>query len=195
MFVQIPDEAHATGEVAAYFAAQREFWGFLPNYAACFSTRPDVAQAWNALNGAVRGGMDRRRFEIATIAAARERRSTYCAVAHSKFLRDVCGDGATVQAIADDPTGGRLGEQDRAVFTFATKVARDPASVQQSDVDAVRSAGLSDAEVIDVVFAVAARLFFTTVLDGLGAQLDRETAEEFEPGLRDGMLVGRSPAT
>src|SRR5690606_35832521 len=195
MFVQIPDEAHATGEVAAYFAAQREFWGFLPNYAACFSTRPDVAQAWNALNGAVRGGMDRRRFEIATIAAARERRSTYCAVAHSKFLRDVCGDGATVQAIADDPTGGRLEEQDRAVFTFATKVVRDPASVQQSDVDAVRSAGLSDAEVIDVVFAVAARLFFTTVLDGLGAQLDRATAEEFEPGLRDGMLVGRSPAT
>src|SRR5690606_13513378 len=158
MFVQTPDEAHATGEVAAYFAAQREFWGFLPNYAACFSTRPDVAQAWAALNGAVRGGMDRRRFEIATIAAARARGSTYCAAAHSTFLRDVCGDGATVQAIVDDPTGGALDEQDRAVFTFATKVAREPAAVEQSDVDAVRSAGLSNAEIVDDDFALAARL-------------------------------------
>lgn len=54
-----------------------------------FSTRPDVAQACNALNTAVRDGMDRRRFEIATIAASRGLRSTYCC--NPKPMSTNCG--------------------------------------------------------------------------------------------------------
>lgn len=189
----VPEEA-ATGPLADYYADQRSFWGFLPNYAGAFSTRPDVAAAWIALNAAIRDGMDRRRFEIATIAASRALRSTYCTAAHSTFLRDVCGDEATMTAIAQDPTGGRLSEQDRAVYEFATRVATDASSVEQADVDRLRATGLSDADVADVVFAVAARSFFTRVLDGLGAQLDRRTADSFPPAVRTAMLVGRPVA-
>ena len=194
MFIDTVGEGDATGALAEYYGKQRAFWGFLPNYAAAFSTRPDVAEAWNVLNATVRGGMDRRRFEIATIAAARALRSTYCTAAHSAFLRDVCGDGATVEAIAADPSGAALGDQDRAVYEFATKVAADPASVEAADVDRLRSAGLSDADIADVVFAVAARSFFTRVLDGLGAALDVQTAETFSPALREAMVVGRPVA-
>lgn len=194
MFIATTAEQDADGEVADYFERQRAAWGFLPNYAAAFATRPDIARAWDALNGAVRGGMDRRRFEIATIAAARALRSTYCTAAHSKFLRDVCGDDETMQAIAEDPSGSTLTDVDRAVYRFAGQVAADAASVQQSDVDALRAVGLSDAEIADVVFAAAARSFFTRALDGLGAQLDAQTADSFSPDLRAAMIVGRPAA-
>ena len=66
MFIAGVAEDVAEGEVAEYYEGQRSAWGFLPNYAPAFSTRPDVARAWNQLNLAIRGGMDRRRFEIAT---------------------------------------------------------------------------------------------------------------------------------
>jgi uncharacterized peroxidase-related enzyme len=194
VFITAPSQHEASGELADYYRQQSEQWGFLPNYAAAFATRPDVARAWNQLNTTIRQGMDRRRFEIATIAAARALRSSYCTAAHSKFLRDVCGDEATMRAIADEPSGGALDEADRAVYSFAGKVAADAASVQQSDVDALHAAGLSDAEIADVVFAVAARSFFTRVLDGLGAQLDAQTAAAFPPELREAMIVGRPPA-
>jgi uncharacterized peroxidase-related enzyme len=193
MFIDTVPEDAATGEVAQYYDRQRASWGFLPNYAACFATRPDVAAAWDALNGAVRGGMDRRRFEIATIAAARALGSTYCTAAHSKFLRDICGDEATMRSIAQSG-GEALDARDRAVYAFATKVARDASSVTRSDVDELRAAGLSDADVADVVFAVAARSFFTRVLDGLGAQLDPQTAQAFPPDLLSSMVVGRPVA-
>ena len=123
MFVDVVPEGAATGALADYYRQQREAWGFLPNYAAAFSTRPAVAQAWNTLDATVRDGMDRRRFEIATIAAARALRSTYCTAAHSKFLRDVCGDEATMLSIATEPSGAALSPQDRAVYEFAAKVA------------------------------------------------------------------------
>ncbi|HEY2271392.1 MAG TPA: peroxidase-related enzyme [Jatrophihabitantaceae bacterium] len=191
MFIATVPESEATGELADYYAQQRAAWGFLPNYAAAFATRPDVAEAWNQLNKAVREGMDRRRFEIVTIAAARALRSTYCTAAHSKFLRDVCGDESTMEAIATDPSGATLDAVDRAVYVFAGKVARDAAAIDETDVDALRTAGLSDADIADVVYAAAARSFFTRVLDGLGTQLDVQTAETFTPDLRAAMTVGR----
>lgn len=194
MFIEkIPEDA-AAGATADYYRQQREAWGFLPNYAGAFGHRPDVAQAWNGLNVAIRNGMDRRRFELATIAAARALRSTYCTAAHSKFLRDVCGDETSLHRIAEAPDGDTLDERDRAVYRFAAKVATDAASVEQHDVDQLRSAGLSDADIADVVYAAAARSFFTRVLDGLGAKLDAQTAGEFAPDLYSSMVVGREAA-
>ena len=191
MFIETTAETAADGALAEWYRSQRNSWGFLPDYAGCFSARPDVAEAWTGLNLTIRGGMDRRRFEIATIAAARALGSTYCTVAHASFLRDVCGDEETVRLLAVAPDGNALAEQDAAVYAFATKVARDASAVEQSDVDALHDVGLSDPDVADVVFAVAARSFFATVLDGLGARLDRATAETFDPELLQAMVVGR----
>lgn len=194
VFITPVPESESTEELADYYRKQRSAWGFLPNYAGAFSTRPDVAQAWNLLNGTIRDGMDRRRFELATIAAARALRSTYCTAAHSKFLRDVCGDEESLESIAADPSGAGLAALDRAVYEFAAKVAADAASVVQADVDGLREVGLSDADIADVVYAASARSFFTRVLDGLGAQLDRQTAEAFPDKLLDSMIVGRPVA-
>ncbi len=187
-------EDDAAGDLAEYYRTQRAAWGFLPNYAGAFSTRPDVAQAWNALNATIRNGMNRRRFEIATIAAARALRSTYCTAAHSTFLRDVCADDATMRSIAEHPDGAALDLEDNAVYQFAAKVATDAASVDADDVERLRTAGLTDAEIADVVFAASARCFFTAVLDGLGAQLDVQTAETFPEALLSSMVVGRPVA-
>lgn len=194
MFIDTVPEERAADRLAAYYQQQRSVWGFLPNYAAAFSTRPDVAEAWNLLNATVRDGMDRRRFEIATIAAARALRSTYCTAAHSMFLRDVCGDEPTMVVLAGDPDGAGLEEQDRAVYRFAAQVAGDAASIGQDDVDELRAVGLTDAEIADVVFAAAARCFFTRVLDGLGAQLDVQTARAFTPDVLAALVVGRPVA-
>jgi len=192
MFIDVVSEAEASGELADYYRRQRAAWGFLPDYAGAFATRPDLAAIWDQLNGAIRNSMPRRRFEIVTIAAARALGSTYCTAAHSKFLRDVCDDPDAVQKIAEHPDGSDLSPADRVAFQFAAKVATDAAAVTQADVDELRSvANLTDAEVADIVFAVAARAFFTRVIEGLGARLDAATADTFSPALRAAMVVGR----
>ena len=179
----------AADEVERYLAGQERSWGYLPNYAAAYVSRPEVAKGWAVLNGAIRDGMDPRRYEIATIGAARALRSTYCTAAHAKFLRDDCGDERAMIAIATDDAA--LDEVDRAVMTFAAKVARDAASITEVDVDALREVGLTDNEIGDVVFAAAARCFFATVADGFGAQADHQLGEQFDPAVRDAFVVGR----
>ena len=93
------------------------------------------------LNNSVRGHMDRRRFELATIAAARAYRSTYCMAAHCKFLRDACDDESTMRAVAADPSGANLDAVDRAVVDFATQVARDASSITAADVERAAQPG------------------------------------------------------
>ena len=191
MFIDVPDESSIDDEVADWYEKQRAAWGYLPNYAPAFATRPDIARAWNTLNGTVKGHMERRRFELATIAAARAYRSTYCMAAHSKFLRDECGDDATMRAVAADPSGADLDATDRAVMDFATQIARDASSITASDVQHLRDHGLSDPEIVDVVFAAAARAFFTKVLDALGVQADAQLGETFDSEVRQQVTVGR----
>ena len=191
MFIDAPEESDVDGDVADWYAKQRDAWGYLPNYAPAFATRPDVARAWTTLNNAVRGHMERRRFELVTIAAARVYRSTYCMAAHCKFLRDDCGEESTIRAVAADQDTANLAATDRAVMDFATQVARDASSITAGDVQELRAHGLSDPEIVDVVFAAAARAFFTKVLDGLGVQADVQLGRTFDPDVRRQVTVGR----
>src|SRR5664279_3796875 len=73
VFIDGTGEAEATGDLAAWYESQRTAWGYLPNYAEIFASRPEVAHAWSNLNLTIRGGMDRRRFELATIHTAADR--------------------------------------------------------------------------------------------------------------------------
>jgi AhpD family alkylhydroperoxidase len=114
MLIDPGEQPGAEDALAEWYAQQEKAWGYLPNYASLFASRPDVGEAWSRLNLTVRGGMDRRRFELATIAASRARSSTYCLAAHSKFLRDACGDEAAMQALADDPTGSWIRPSSRS---------------------------------------------------------------------------------
>ena len=52
------------------------------NHERAFAERPEVYAAWQQLNGSIKAGMDLRRYELATLAAARRLRSSYCCLAH-----------------------------------------------------------------------------------------------------------------
>ena len=180
----VPDDA-AEGEVAALYASEAERVGYLPNYVRAFSLRPHVYTAWRGLAQAITSTADLRRFELATLAAARRLRSSYCALAHGKVLLDRFYDADAVRLLPDG-----LDETDAAIMAFADKVAADAASVTREDLDRLRELGLADEEIVDVVLAVAARGFFSTVLDALGAEPDA-VYNELEPTLRESLTVGR----
>jgi hypothetical protein len=54
----------------------------------------------------------------------------------------------------------------------------------------LRSVGLTDTEILDVVLAASARCFFSKALDGLGIEADAKYAQ-LDPELRDVLTVGR----
>ena len=192
MFIQPVPEDEAEGTVAEIYQRDRERWGFLPGFTRLFSLHPDAYQGWLQLIIAVRGQMDLRRCELVTLAAARALRSNYCTVAHGKILRDRFLDAETVRRAVQDHQDAGLDELDVAIMDFADQVTRDATSVTAADVERLKALGLSDRDVLDVVLAVAARCFFATVLEALGASPDPELVDPLEPELREALLVNRA---
>jgi uncharacterized peroxidase-related enzyme len=188
----MPEEA-ATGATAEMYAVDREAFGDLPNFTRAFSARPEVYAAWRQLNGSIKAGMDPRRYELATIAAAQRLRSSYCMLAHGRVLADEILDPESVRAIVADREAAGLDAVDVAVMELAEKVADDATTVQQGDVDRLRALGLSDADILDVVLAASARCFFSKVLDAVGAEPDAKFAG-LDPALRAALTVGRAIA-
>ena len=189
-FIETVPEADASEAVAEIYEADRAKFGHLPNFTQSFSLRPDVYSAWLELNGAIKAGMDLRRYELATVAAARRLRSSYCMLAHGSVLVDQFLDPETLRAVVDDERTAGLDEADVAVMELADKVAEDATRVTEADFDRLRSLGLSDQEILDVVLAAAARCFFSKVLDGVGAEPDAKY-RALDPELRDALTVGR----
>jgi uncharacterized peroxidase-related enzyme len=184
----IPPEA-ADGDVAAMYETDQAGWGFLPNFTRAYSHRPGVYAAWRGLNGSIKANMDERRYEIATLAAARRLRSSYCSLAHGRVLARLI-PASVVQDIAVGRPSEELDEVDTAVIELADKVAADATTVTRGDIERLRSLGLTDAEILDVVLAAAARCYFSKVLDAVGCDPDA-AFKEVEPGLRDALTVGR----
>jgi uncharacterized peroxidase-related enzyme len=183
----------ADEDAVALYDADRERLGYVANYTRLFAHRPAVYAAWQQLIGAIQGAMDPRRYELATLASARELRSSYCALAHGKILSERFYDGPTVAALAADHRSAGLEPVDVAVMDLAEKIAKDASAVTPEDVARLRELGVDDAGILDIVLTAAARAFFSKTLDALGAEPD-SAYSALDPTLRDQLTVGRAIA-
>ena len=150
-----------------------------------FELRPEVYAAWRQLVTAVKATSDERRYELATLAAARRLRSSYCSLAHGKVLAEQFYGFESVPALPDG-----LEDVDRAIMAFAEKVVADATAITEADIEELRAQGLSDDEIFDVVLAATIRCFFSKTLDALGVQPDPEFAR-LDPAFREALTVGR----
>jgi alkylhydroperoxidase family enzyme len=160
----------------------------MTNYELAYSERREVLEAWGQLNGAIKANMDLRRYELATLAAARRLRSSYCCLAHGSVLVEQFDE--PVREIALDHRSAGLDAVDVAVMDLAEKVVDDAAGIGEEDIQPLRDLGLTDTEINDVVLAAAARCFFSKTLDGMRVLPDTKY-NALDPELREALVVGR----
>ncbi|MBZ2168836.1 MULTISPECIES: carboxymuconolactone decarboxylase family protein [Marinobacter] len=190
-FINIIDPAEANADVLAMYDTELKGNGFLPSYAKVFCHRPKTMDLWADLHRGIREQLDRRLYELATVAAAVELKSTACSLAHgAKLARFYSADDVLAIASGEEASAPGFSEQDVAVMALARKVARDAGSVEADDIQRLKASGLTDGEVFDIVATAAGRAFFTKLVEGLGALPDAEMAAVGLP-LCEGMVVGK----
>lgn len=193
-FIKTITEEEATGPAAEIYEEDREDKGYVSNYSRLFAYRPRVYEAWGELNSSIKTAMGPRRYELATLAAARTLKSSYCSLAHGKVLRDKFLGTKELVAVIVDRTASELPPEDIAIMDFAEKVAADATSITADDIEQLRAQGLDEADILDIALAAAARSFFSKVLDAMGTNPDPAYLE-MEPQLQSLLAVGRPIAT
>ncbi|HSB66923.1 MAG TPA: hypothetical protein VLD65_10110 [Anaerolineales bacterium] len=107
------------------------------------------------------------------------------------MLRKNFFNASQVIDIVKDFHHAGLTDEEVAIMAFAQKITAEAGSIRKIDVDELRGFGLTDEEVLDVVLACTARIFFSKTLDALDAQPD-ETFVNLEPELVKVLTIGRA---
>lgn len=87
-------------------------------------------------------------------------------------------DDAQVALLQEDYRGAKLDAATRAMLDFAVRLTTQPRHMRREDVDRLRTAGFSDAAILDVVQTTAYFNYANRVMDALGIELELEMVEK-----------------
>ncbi|MCB8838818.1 carboxymuconolactone decarboxylase family protein [Aurantimonas sp. VKM B-3413] len=140
--------------------------GTVPNMFRLLATSPAALQGFAGNNAALAKTLDVRTRERIALAAAEANGCDYCLSAHSYLALNLAK--LTPEEVARNRRGESGDAKAHAAVSFAAKIVRERGHVTDADVEAVRQAGFSDGEIVEIV-AVAAENVFTNLLNTVAA--------------------------
>ncbi len=166
----------APAEAKQNLEAVKRLLGSVPNMFRVFSVSPHALEGYLGLNGALsKGQLDAAMRERIALAVANVNGCTYCNSAHA-YLGSRFGklDEAEIAANRDGRSNDPKAD---AAVRFARKIAAERGHVTDADLQAVRAAGYSDAEVVEIVANVAVNVLTNLVNNVFATEVDFPVAE------------------
>ena len=177
----------------AIFDEDIDDFGFVMNASRLWAYQPKtLTHLFDVMSEAFRAsGLDFRHRGLLVLATASTLGDSYCSLAWGYKLASIdAGDSAAAVLLGDDAD---LAPDEKAMVTWARKVVRDPNSTTSDDVQHLREAGFTDAQIFAITAFVALRLAFSTVNDSLGARPDTQLASLAPNHIVQSVTYGRSP--
>jgi len=159
----IPPEDSLPENLQGLFRKARERIGFVPNVFRVFSFRPERLSAWFAHFKQLHEPTDNlsaAEREMIAVSVSMANGCLYCLVAHGAALREALGDPVLADRITLDYRRAGLDARRTAILDYAVKLTKVPHECLEADLERLRSFGLTDAEVWDII-EVAAMYNFT----------------------------------
>ncbi|MDH6230265.1 putative peroxidase-related enzyme [Mesorhizobium soli] len=142
--------------------------GVVPNMFRLIATSPAALQGFTGNNAALARTLDVKTRERIALAVAQVNGCDYCLSAHSYLGLNLAK--VTPDEIALNRKGESGDAKADAAVRFAAKAVRERGHVSDGDIKAVRDAGFSDAQIVEII-AVTAENVFTNLLNVI-AQTD-----------------------
>ena len=136
--------------------------GVVPNMFRLIAASPAALQGFTANNGALAKTLDVKTRERIALAVAQVNGCDYCLSAHSYLGLNLAK--ITPEEIALNRKGDSGDAKADAAVRFAAKVVRERGQVSDGDIKAVRDAGFSDGQIVEII-AVSAENIFTNLLN------------------------------
>lgn len=123
--------------------------------------------AYNAIMYAP-GGLPRAERELGAMVVSVTNGCVYCTSVHAQRFTQLSKRTDTVEQVFTDPSTAGSTERERAIARFAQAVTLRPATLSAADIAPLRAQGLGDAEIIDLLHAVAIFGWANRLMHNLG---------------------------
>ena len=144
--------------------------GVVPNLFRLIATSPAVLEGFTFNNAALAKTLDLKTRERIALAIAQVNGCDYCLSAHSYLALNLAK--LSPQEIALNRKGESGDTKADAAVRFATQVARERGHVTEDDIKAVRTAGFSDAQIVEIIAVVAENCFTNFLNEAAKTDID-----------------------
>ena len=131
--------------------------GVVPNMFRLIAASPAALQGFTGNNGALARTLDVKTRERIALAVAQVNNCDYCLSAHSYLGLNLAK--ITPEEIALNRKGESGDAKADAAVRFAAKVVRERGKVSDGDIKAVRDAGFSDGQIVEIIAVTAENIF------------------------------------
>ena len=163
--IPTPALESATGATAEIYAQIKKAAGKVPNtYAAIGAYRPNALKAMLQADGALAGGgtLSKQDQETIKLLVSEIAGCHYCAAAHSLLGKMA---GLTPEVLKQIRAGQPTGDAKRdALVRFVTNLVQTSGELSDQEFSAIKAAGYSDAELVDISLAIAV-ITFTNIFN------------------------------
>jgi uncharacterized peroxidase-related enzyme len=145
--------------------------GSVPNLFRLLSNSPAALEGYFNLSGALsKGALDGKTRERIALAVAQENGCGYCLAAHSYIGKNLLKlDEAEIAA---NRRGGSTDGKAAAAVRFALAVTKARGRVSAEEVEALKLAGYSEAQIVEIVAHVALNVLTNYVNEAFGTEVD-----------------------
>lgn len=151
--------------------AVNKLLGSVPNMFRIIANSPRTLEGYLGLNGALGSGLlDTQTRERIALAVAEINGCNYCLAAHNYLGTNLAK--LSPNEIEANRRGTSSNKRAAAAVGFAVKIVNNRGKVTDSDLQTVRAAGYSDAEIVEIVGHVALNTLTNYINEVLGTEID-----------------------
>ena len=160
----------ATPDQKALLDAIQSKLGTVPNFLKILAHSPDALKAFLGLHGiAEAGSLTPQTRERIALAVAQGNGCEYCLSAHSALGRKAGLSNAEIEA---NRAGTSQDDKAAAAVVFAQALNTHLGEVTQAEFDAVRQAGYSDAEIVEIITHVGMNILTNLIGKATRVEID-----------------------
>jgi uncharacterized peroxidase-related enzyme len=178
--LRLVDEGEATGEVAELFEEIKREMGFptIPNFMRAMASSPATLRIYWTWYRALleHSTLPQSLTAMILYAIARQNNCQYCSASHELSCLTLGIDEATLHTLVND-LPHLTPERIRVTIDFALRVAREAKSLAREDYDRVRAQGVTDEEIVEIIYLAAMGSSGDVLADALKVEVDQGVAE------------------
>ena len=145
-------------DIAAYFAKCEEKLGLIPNVLRAYSFDQAKLRAFMDMYNDLMlapSGLSKMEREMIAVAVSAENRCVYCLTAHGAALRQLSGNPALAEVVAQNWRAAPLDARQRAMLGFVVKLTNAPKDMEDADRAALRLVGFTERDIWDIAAVTA----------------------------------------
>jgi RNA polymerase sigma-70 factor (ECF subfamily) len=161
--------------VAQGLVTLKRNFGLTPNVYCAQLLRPDLVDAQVRLLDRLlftKGALSRLQKEFILLAVSAENNNSYFPALHCQTLQFLGVKPEQSQQVAIDHRAASLPASDVELLNFARKLASEPHSFTESDVESLRESSFSDEQILEAVLMVGLTQLLNCIQMGLGTEPD-----------------------